>query len=206
MLPRSVLMLLAMITLAAGPIVAQEKPHDPIGDRLFPPDMVLHFQDKIDLSDEQREVIQGAVEELQAEMKEQQAAMQAATTAAAEEIEQETIDEAEALERLSRVLELEQQLKRMHVRMLIRVRNELTAEQREQLTDLKPAADEIRAAHHRLEEKIERVKAAVQERAEAGNPPTEIVEMMQKFPELMKAGKVREAEMLVDEALEQLGE
>jgi hypothetical protein len=57
----------------------------------------------------------------------------------------------------------------------------------------------------RLTEKVERVKAGVQKWAASGRHPSTIIEAMQeKFKPLMEAGKVVEAEAVLDRVLEQL--
>jgi len=57
----------------------------------------------------------------------------------------------------------------------------------------------------RLTEKLERVKAGAQKWAAAGHDPSEILKTMQeKFKPLMDAGKVTEAEAVLDHLLEQL--
>lgn len=201
-------LVLAMLTCALPAVAAAEEgqPRDPIGQHLFSPEMIVHFQEQIELTEEQHQAIRNAVEEVQAEMESKKEAMESATAAVAEALEQAEIDEDEAVERLDRLFEIEHELKRHHLRMLIQVRNELTAEQRERLADLRPEAAEMQEVHERLEAKLDRVKAEVHERAEAGNPPQEIMQMMQKFPELMKAGRVQEAEKLLDQALDRLDE
>jgi Spy/CpxP family protein refolding chaperone len=205
-MPRRTPLILLTVVLLSMPAAAQEKPRDPIGEHLFSPEMILHFQEQIGLTEQQRSSVQKAVEKLQADVQPLQTAMESAISGVSEKLEQSSIDQQAALEQLDRFLELEVQVKRRHVQMLIQVYNELTPEQREQLTDLRPAAEEVRATYQRLEEKVARIEAAAQKSAEAGNPPLAVIEMMQKFPELMKAGQLTEAETLVDEALEQLGE
>ena len=58
----------------------------------------------------------------------------------------------------------------------------------------------------RLTEKVERVKAGAQKWAASGRDPAEIFKTMQeKFQPLMQAGKIVEAEAVLDGVLKQLG-
>ena len=59
----------------------------------------------------------------------------------------------------------------------------------------------------RLKEKVERVKAGFQKWAAGGRDPSEIAKaMVEKFKPLMEAGKIVEAEAVLDRVLEQLAQ
>ena len=53
----------------------------------------------------------------------------------------------------------------------------------------------------RLQSKMKRIEKTVHQRAEAGDPPHDVVEIMQNFPPLMHQGKRAEAESILDQAL-----
>lgn len=68
-----------------------------------------------------------------------------------------------------------------------------------------PASNSADDATKRLTEKVERVKAGAQKWAASGNDPSEIFKTMQeKFQPLMAAGKVAEAEVVLDSVLKKL--
>ena len=70
----------------------------------------------------------------------------------------------------------------------------------------KPAADSQEETVRRLTEKVERVKAGAQKWAASGHDPAEIfMPMKEKFQPLMEAGKIAEAEAVVDGLLKKLG-
>ncbi len=56
----------------------------------------------------------------------------------------------------------------------------------------------------KLKDKLSRVEAGVQKLASNGGDPSAVAEKMQQFPELMRAGKVKEAEALLDRVLKEL--
>jgi hypothetical protein len=62
------------------------------------------------------------------------------------------------------------------------------------------------ATEARLKEKVARVEAGLQKIANGGGDPSSITERMQQFPELMRVGKVKEAEGLLDRVLKELEE
>jgi hypothetical protein len=83
------------------------------------------------------------------------------------------------------------------------LRNLLSPEQQAQLKILrksyKPAAIEAR-----LTEKVGLVESRIQDLAGKGCDASAIAEKMQQFPELMRLGKVKEAEALLDRVLKEL--
>ena len=70
----------------------------------------------------------------------------------------------------------------------------------------KPASGSQEETVRRLTEKVERVKTGAQKWADSGHDPAEIfMTMKEKFQPLMQAGKIAEAEAVVDGVLKQLG-
>ncbi len=70
----------------------------------------------------------------------------------------------------------------------------------------KPAASSPQETEKRLTEKVERVTAGAKKWAASGRDPSEVIKIMQeKFAPLMNAGKVSEAEAVVDSVLKRLG-
>ena len=70
----------------------------------------------------------------------------------------------------------------------------------------KPASGSQEETVRRLTEKVERVTAGAQKWADSGHDPAEIfMTMKEKFQPLMQAGKIAEAEAVVDGVLKQLG-
>jgi Spy/CpxP family protein refolding chaperone len=152
MMTRFPLMLLLGL-LGSGPLLAQvpgqptpgpqpQRP-DPMEDALFPPELIMQHQRDIGLTSEQQTAITDAVKALQAQVVDFQWKMQEEQQKLAELLEQPKVREAAALAQVDRVLEIERQIKRTHLAALIRIKNTLSAEQQQQLRDLRrspPAA------------------------------------------------------------------
>jgi len=83
------------------------------------------------------------------------------------------------------------------------LRTVLTSEQKARLKELRKT-DTPSALESRLKEKLARVEAGVQRLASSGGDPSLIAEKMQQFPELMRVGKVKEAEVLLDRVLKEI--
>src|SRR6266849_4214963 len=103
---------------------------DPIGSKLFPPDLIMGHQEELGVEEAQRTAILKEIEKTQSHV-------QAAMEQLAKALEVPKIDEAKALSQADRLMNLERDVKRTHLGMLIRIRNLLTDSQRAKLTELR---------------------------------------------------------------------
>ena len=119
-----------------APPPAPQPPPDPIGRNLFPPEVVMQHRQAIGLSDEQknairRELMKGSTHfnELQWQMQDEMETLDNLTKGS-------TVNEAQALAELDKILNLERDVKRTQLTIAIRIKNKLTAEQQTQLRDM----------------------------------------------------------------------
>ncbi len=198
---------LALVILAAwsGVALAQRPADDPVHALLPPPEVLIQHRAQIGLSDEQIEKIGAHLENLGPTAQPHETKRKDALARLTQLLAAEQIDEEAAQKQLDRVLAAERELRQLHVQTLIRIRNELTADQRRAVAEIRQALLPGKEVERRLQAKIAQIEKEVQKRAEAGQPPFEAVQLMQKFPELMKNGQVREAEALLDRVLDMLG-
>ncbi|MGH0030429.1 MAG: Spy/CpxP family protein refolding chaperone [Myxococcota bacterium] len=110
----------------------------PFMRHLFPPELLMRNQHEIGLSDEQRSTITGAIRETQGSVLEIEWAMQDEARKLGELLAAERVDAEAALAQVARVLDLEGQVKRAHMGLLIRIKNTLDPEQRSKLDALRP--------------------------------------------------------------------
>jgi len=129
------------LALAATPLGAQERPpsdsSQDFGRYLFPPELIMKYQQKIALRPEQRTAITEAIQELQSKVVELQWRMQDETQKLSELMQPQTVREADALAQVDRVLAVEREIKRTHLLALIRIKNTLTREQQQTLNSLR---------------------------------------------------------------------
>jgi len=176
---------------------------DPLAERLFPPDLVLRNGEAIGLSDEKRQEILSRVEKAQARFQEFESALVKERAAMVVLLDREKPDETAVLKQLDNLLARERDIKREQFGLMLSLRNMLTAPQQVLLKELRKTYTPS-AAESRLKEKLARVQAGVQKLASNGGDPSSIGEKMQKFPELMRQGKVKAAEEFLDGVLEEL--
>jgi Spy/CpxP family protein refolding chaperone len=129
-----------------------EPPHGPPGrmgrpgmmgrptflEHVFPPEMVMRYQSELGLTSTQQEAMTRIMAETQTKLVELQWKSEAAMQALTKALEKETIDEAAALAQWDQLSGIEQQIKKMHLSLLIRIKNQLTPSQQEQLRALRP--------------------------------------------------------------------
>jgi Spy/CpxP family protein refolding chaperone len=189
---------------------AEQPAKDPVQGNLFPPELMMHHQEELGIDKDQLEAIQAEIKKAQEEVSSREQKLKQAVQGLRAQLEKEEIDEASTLTQLDKVLDAERGLKRLHIGMLVRIRNHLTADQRAQakklmakLPQAMPPAQQAKI-QQRLHAKVERVKQHVEAQAQSGNPPTDIVNRMQKFGVLMKQGKIKKAEALLDQVLKSI--
>jgi Spy/CpxP family protein refolding chaperone len=147
--PSGVRLLCLAAALALSPsVLAQEGakpppgPHastaaDPIGGRLFPPELIMSHQAELGIDERQRDAILKEIDRVQGQFPRLQWQLQAATEQLSNLLDAAKIDEAKALAQAGEVMKLEVEIKRTHLGLLIRIRNLLTDAQRMKLLELR---------------------------------------------------------------------
>jgi Spy/CpxP family protein refolding chaperone len=129
------------LLLSWNPVFAQQSPGapspDPIGQNLFPPDLVMSQADAIGLTDAQKTSIQPMILKAQAHFIELQPRLQRAVRTMASLVGQNRVDETQVLSQLEKVLSVEREIKRTQIGLMIHIKNALTAEQQARLRQLR---------------------------------------------------------------------
>jgi Spy/CpxP family protein refolding chaperone len=119
------LLLLSSMAHAQG----QGNQKDVFKGKLFPPNIILEHQDELNLSKEQFTAIRAAVVEVQSNVAEHEWDLREAYQRVLSELDETPIDENAVLDNVEAALRAENQVKKMQVSLLIRLRNLLTDEQ-----------------------------------------------------------------------------
>ena len=104
---------------------------------LFTPELIMRHYREIGLSTEQRATITEAIRILQSDVVDPQWRLMEVSQNLTELLESTPIDEAQALSVIDQVFEAEAEIKRANISALIRIKNALTQEQRDRLTELR---------------------------------------------------------------------
>lgn len=116
---------------------ARQQPNDPLGDSLFPPELVMQHQQAIGLSEEQKNSLKAELRKAQMRFTELQWQLQDETEKLIALVKQERVDEQQTLAQLDKVLGAEREIKRAQFSLLIQIKNNLTPEQRSRLQEIK---------------------------------------------------------------------
>jgi len=134
------------IVVVSLPVSAQDHPgkgpmppeRDAMQEFLFPPELVMRFQDEIQLKKEQKEQIIAAMEESQKKFTRMKWDLQSEVSSLQKLLSESTVNETNVMTQLDKVLDQERQIKKAQMTLMIRTKNALTEEQRARLNALKP--------------------------------------------------------------------
>jgi len=110
---------------------------DPLGGLLFDPDLILSRQNAIGLSDAQKTYLHAELVKAQTRFTELQWQLQEAMEGLVGLLKQPKADEAQVGAQLDKVLASEREIKRAQISLLVRIKNNLTAEQQHRLQTLR---------------------------------------------------------------------
>ena len=190
-------LLLVFCLFGSRPLWAQAQANDPMADWLFPPDFVMQQEQVIKLDAEQRQFIETEIKSAQTRMHDAELLVRENADKLLALVKQERVNERQALERVDKVLDGEREMRRTQLSLLIRVKNRLTLDQQAKLQELKIGFKAIEA-------KSRQVQAGVERWQQEGRDPSAIIQMMQDLEPIVRDGKMKEAEALLDRALKTL--
>jgi Spy/CpxP family protein refolding chaperone len=107
--------------------------HDPLAHLLFPPDMIMSHARQLNLTDEQKQFMRAEIQKTTATFQDLQWKLQDQMELLHETMKSTSVNEQQALAQLDKVLELEREIKRLHIGLAVRLKNRLTPEQQDQL-------------------------------------------------------------------------
>lgn len=106
---------------------------DPLAHLMFPPDMILGHARELNLTDEQKAFMRAEVQKATSTFQELQWKLQDQAELLHETMKSPSVNEEQALAQLDKVLDIEREIKRLHIGLAVRLKNRLTPEQQEQL-------------------------------------------------------------------------
>lgn len=108
-------------------------PHDPLADVMFPADLIMNHAHQLNLTDEQKTFMRGEIQKTTTSFQDLQWKLQDQMEALHQVMKSTSVNEEQALAQLNKVLDIEREIKRLHVSLAVRLKNHLTSEQQEQL-------------------------------------------------------------------------
>ena len=136
--------LCAFLFISRMSVLAQPPPHDPLGEFLFPPELLMQHQQAIGLNEDQKNFVKGEIRKAQSHFTDLQWQLQDEMEKMASLLKPERVDEQQVLTQLDKVLNLEREIKRSQIGLIVRLKNKLTPEQQAQLREIKNKMREVR--------------------------------------------------------------
>ena len=106
---------------------------DPLAHLMFPPEMIMNHARDLNLTDEQKAFMRNEIQKATASFQDLQWKLQDQMELLHETMKSTSVNEQQALAQLDKVLEIEREIKRLHIGLAVRLKNRLTAEQQDQL-------------------------------------------------------------------------
>jgi len=120
-----------------GPPRKPPPPDDPLGDGVFPPELIMQHQRELALTEDQKSFMRSEIQRTTTRFNELQWQLQDSMEALRETLKGTQVNEELALAQLGKVLEAEREIKTLHMGMAIRIKNKLTPEQQTKLQSMK---------------------------------------------------------------------
>lgn len=120
----------------SGPQGHPQQP-DPMAENFFPPEMLMQNQKALGLTDDQKKSITEEIKKAQSRFTDLQWQMQAEQETMAALVKEDHPDEKKVLAQLDKVLSIESEVKKTHLGLLVRIKNQLTTEQQAKLREMK---------------------------------------------------------------------
>ena len=131
-------LVLALCLMTPGILSAQtEQAEDPFASLVFTPEEIMEHRRAIDLNDEQRDGITRLIQDLQGDLVGLQWRLLDETESVKESMEGPRVDLDRVMDRFGKALDTEMEIKRIHLELLIRIKNILTPVQQEELLRLR---------------------------------------------------------------------
>jgi Spy/CpxP family protein refolding chaperone len=125
---------------AAPPHPTMQPPDDPVGERLFPPELIMSHQRELALDGKTRAAMVEDVQRFQTLVVKLQWDLKQEGEALAKLLEAAQPDEEKVLAQADKVMALEREVKRAHLGLLVRLKSRLTPAQQAMLQKVRRAA------------------------------------------------------------------
>ena len=110
---------------------------DPLAHLMFPPDMILNHARQLNLTDEQKAFMRSEIQKTTVSFQDLQWKLHDQMELLQETMKSTSVNEQQALAQLDKVLDLEREIKRLHIGLAVRLKNRLTPEQQDQLHNMR---------------------------------------------------------------------
>jgi Spy/CpxP family protein refolding chaperone len=138
---RKMMALAAWLFIVASSSLAQAPSgQDPVGENLFPPELVMAHQKEIGLTDAQKTFLRAEILRAQTRFTELQWQLQDNMETLVGLLKENPTDEDKVVAQLDKVLSAEREIKRAQIALMVRIKNKLAPEQQTRLRQVRSEA------------------------------------------------------------------
>jgi Spy/CpxP family protein refolding chaperone len=112
-------------------------PGEDWGRNFFPPELVMQHQTEIGLQDSQRATLTSAIQQAQGKFMDMQWKLSAEGEKMGRLLQGTQVDEAQVLDEVDRILNLEREIKKAQISLMVRIKNTLTPAQQAKLAEIR---------------------------------------------------------------------
>lgn len=109
------------------------RPPDPLARVMFPPELIMGHARQLGLTEDQKTFMRMEIQRTTSSFHDLQWKLQDEMELLHEIMKPTSVNEGQALTQLNKVLDIEREIKRLHVGLAVRIKNRLTPEQQEKL-------------------------------------------------------------------------
>lgn len=204
------------LLLSGRGLLAQNAHNNPVGENFFPPELLMQFGETIGATEEQKNFYQEELQKVQEHASDQQQQMKKEVEALIAVTKGNQLNEAAVLAQVDKVLNVEREMKRTQIGLLVRLKNKLTPEQQTKLIELKKQAKPTTEQQSRSGEsegpaksfqtKMRHVQELVHKAQTDGRDLSSLQPLKGELEPLVQEKKFKEAEAVLDRALKILKE
>ena len=110
---------------------------DDWGRNFFPPELVMQHQSEIGLEDSQRATLTSAIQQAQSKFMDMQWKLSAEGEKMGRLLQGAQVDEVQVLDEVDRILNLEREIKKAQISLMVRIKNALTPAQQAKLAEIR---------------------------------------------------------------------
>lgn len=180
-----------VVTFMAGVASAADHLEEKLIGSFYLPEQVRSQVGILGLTDEQKTTLSAASDAAEGKVSRLKEQMQAEADTFTELAKRPRVDEKALVAQADKILDVDREMKHEQLRLLILIKNTLTAEQQATLSGIKT-----------LEPKLLEAKKLAEKWKAEGRDLSKVEAMRSDFEEQLQSGKIKEAEATLDRALE----
>lgn len=181
---------LAPALASAAPLTANEV----FGRYFYEPELLAHLRDQLELTSDQTAELQVEVQTAQERIAFLQEKVRQETERLVPLANLARVDETAILDQAGKILDVEQEVKHVQLKLLVRLKNLLTLDQQARLKGIKDRQSG-------LQDKLAKAQQLILEQQRAGRDLTALEKFKQEFDALMRQGRLEPADAVLDRTL-----